>query len=223
MTTNHPCLTIDREAAIATMAASYVRGGYWDAHGVAVRPELADADEDARWRLLDDLAEDDDAVAAMLERQNMEGPLSAELTVVVNDWMVRRAAYAMRVLSEMPVVDGRIAATRAVMCRPEELRAPLGIHWSWDSAWSGGADAHWAPKTDEDLPVIHVVASVPVSSVDWQTTLLCAMDYAYGDDERELRLLEGAQLTVLSVEIGTDAIETPIWPMADGSAVERIA
>lgn len=207
----HPSCGIDQDAAIATMTASWVQGGYWDERAARVRPELADADLGNRWRLIDDLAEDDPAIAAMSERQQYDGPLGDELSKVIGEWMVRRAAYAMRVLSEIPVVDGHVAATRAVMCRPEDLRSPLGVHWSWDPGWSGGADAHWAPRSDEDLPVIHLVASVPISSVDWQTTLLCAMDYLCGDDERELRLRDGAPVSLTSVAIGKALV-----PMPDG-------
>ena len=205
----HPSCGIDQDAAIATMTASWVQGGYWDERAAMVRPELADADLGNRWRLIDDLAEDDPAIAAMSERQPYDGPLGDELSKVVSEWMVRRAAYAMRVLSEIPVVDGHVVATRAVMCRPEDLRSPLGVHWSWDPGWSGGADTHWAPASDEDLPVIHLVASVPVSSVDWQTTLLCAMDYLCGDDERELRLRDGAPVSLTSVAIGEAPVSMP--------------
>jgi hypothetical protein len=211
MTDGHPSCEIDQGAAIETMTTSWIQGGYWDARAARVRPELAEVDIENRWRLIDDLAEDDPAIAAMSERQEYDAPLGPELSKVVREWMVRRAAYAMRVLSEIPVVEGHVVATRAVMCRPEDLRSPLGVHWSWDTAWCGGADAHWAPKDGEDLPVIHLVASVPVSSVDWQTTLLCAMDYLCGDDERELRLRDGAPVSLTSVSIG----ETPV-PMRDG-------
>jgi len=201
MTCGHPCHTIDQGAAIETMTASWIHGGYWDAHAVRMRPELVDADLENRWRLIDDVGEDDEDVAAMAERQSYDGPLSDELSKWVRDWMIRRAAYAMRVLSEIPIVDGAIVATRAVRCLPEDLRTPYGVFWSWDPEWSGGADAHWGTLDSSDLPLVHLVASIPVSSVDWQTTLLCAMDYMCGDDERELRLTPDAPLTLLSMTV----------------------
>lgn len=208
MTSIHPAAWIDQGAAIETMTASWIAGGYWDSRAVSVRPELADADLGNRWRLIDDLGEEDDAIAAMADRQPYDGPLSEELSEVVRDWMIRRAAFAMRVLSEMPIVDGAILATRVVMCRPEDLNASLGVHWSWDPGWCGGAAAHWAPEGGTELPLIHLEASVPVSSVDWQTTLLCAMDYLCGDDERELRTIDGAPVTLLSVRV--DGVSVPI-------------
>lgn len=204
----HPSSRIDQGAAIETMTASWIAGGYWDAHATSVRPELADADLGNRWRLIDDLAEEDETVAAMAERQPYDGPLSDELSKVVRDWMIHRAAYAMRVLSGIPIVDRAIVATRAVRCRPEDLRTPLGVFWSWDPEWCGGADAHWGAVDAADLPLIHLVASVPVCSVDWQTTLLCAMDYLCGDDERELRLKPDARMTLLSMSV--DGVSVPV-------------
>lgn len=214
----HPASLIDQGAAIDAMTASYVSGGYWDAHAASQRPELAQADLEGRWRLIDDLGEDDPSIAAMAARQTYDAPLSDELAKVVHDWMVRRAAFAHRVLSEIPLVGGTVSATRAVACRPDDLRPALGVHWSWDPSWCGGADAFWAPGGDEDLPVLHLHVPIPVSSVDWPMTMLCAMDYLCGDDERELRLTPGAPIPTPTIEI--DGVEAAIPPhLVDAAGV----
>lgn len=205
----HPCGSIDPAAAVEAMCASLSSGGYWDAHAVALRPELADADLGTRWRLLDDLAEDDETIAEMLAEQPYDGPLAPALSAVVRSWTERRAAWALRTLSGIPVTDGRVDAVRALRSLPEGLRTPLGVFWCWDPSWCGGADAYWDAEGCSDLPLLHVSASVPVSSVDWQATMLCAMDYLCGDDERELRLKAGAPLRITGVEVGTDKVPTP--------------
>lgn len=204
----HPSSLIDQGAAIEAMTASHVDGGYWDHAAVLARPELADADRQGRWRLIDDLGQDDPAIAAMAERQDYDGRLSDELSKVVRDWMVRRAAFAHRVLTEIPVAEGLIHATRAVACRPETLCVPLGVHWSWDPSWCGGADTYWAPADAGD-DVITIHAAIPASSVNWPMTMLCAMDYLCGDDERELRLIGGAPVTITTIEFNGDPVAMP--------------
>jgi hypothetical protein len=220
--TIHPSSLIDQKAAIETMTASYVAGGYWDAHAVRVRPELHDVDMSHRWRLLEDLADDDDDgnLSELVDDHTYDGDLSPELTKVVRDWMIRRAAFAHRVLSEMPVEDGHVVAWRAVACKPDDLRPALGIHWSWDPTWDGGADTHWAPDDPACDVVLMIRARIPVSSVDWQTTMLCAMDYVSGDDERELRLLEDAVVEDVTIEI--DGKEVPLPSHLVGSSSEAI-
>ena len=199
--TRHPSDLIDMTSAIRTMTDSYVAGGYWDARAVRVRPELHDVDASQRWRLLDDLSDGDERLHALIEDHEYDGELSPELAAVVNDWMVRRAAFAHRVLSGIRVDDDCIVAYRAVGCAPESLRADLGVHWSWDPEWNGGADTHWATEDPHCDVVIMIRARVPIPSVDWQTTMLCAMDYLSGDDERELRLHEGAPVGDVTIEI----------------------
>lgn len=205
---DHPSALIDQGAAIEAMTASYGTGGYWDARAVRVRPELHDVDTAQRWRLLEDLAEDDETLSELVENHAYDGELSPELAKVVRDWMIRRAAFAHRVLSEIPVEDGHVVAHRAVGCTPAGLRPALGVHWSWDPAWNGGADTHWAPEDPACDIVVMIRARVPVSSIDWQTTMLCAMDYLSGDDERELRLVEGAP--VVDVTIKVDGRTSPL-------------
>lgn len=206
---DHPSHLIDQNAAIEAMTASYVAGGYWDVRAVRVRPELHDVDTAQRWRLLEDLAEDDGHLSELIGDHAYDGDLSPELAKAVRDWMIRRAAFAHRVLSEIPIEDGHVVAHRAVGCAPADLRPGLGVHWSWDPAWNGGADTHWAPEDPASDIVIMIRARVPVSSVDWQTTMLCAMDYLSGDDERELRLLDGAAVTDVSIEVGGRASPLP--------------
>lgn len=101
-----------------------------------------------------------------------------------------------------PQVTGNyIHAFRAVEVRKVsqlKLTQNVGIFWSTaaDTAY-----AHWG--RGEPATVLH--ALVPLSSVDWVGTAICRADPDTGDDEDELRLREGAPLTILGYQHGEDS------------------
>lgn len=209
MTDPHPTDAIDVEKAIADMTRAMVEGGHWDERAVRVRPELAECLHDDRRFLLEALAEDDETIDVS-DIDDLHGDLTGRHVDAVAEWARNRAAYCMGVLKGIEPVDGMIPAWRAVQCMPDDLRPKLGVHWSWDPTYGGGASVHWPPEGDrENLPEILMAAMIPVSSVDWDVTLLCAMDYMNGCDERELRLLEDADVHLVSMEVSAEPTMVP--------------
>lgn len=209
MNAGHPTDVIDVEKAIAHMTRAMVEGGFWDERAIRVRPELAECLHDDRRFLLENLAEEDTAIDVD-SLDDLHGDLTGHLRDAVSSWVRNRAAYCMGVLKGIQPVNGMIPAWRAVQCLPDALRPKLGVHWSWDPSYGGGASVHWPPEGDrENLPEILLVGMIPVSSVDWYVTLLCAMDYMNGCDERELRLLEDAPVRLVSMEVSAEPTVVP--------------
>lgn len=71
--------------------------------------------------------------------------------------------------------------------------AGVGIYWSWDLL---RAEAHGG---DGSYPVT-LEARIPLSSVDLLETVLCNLDPSLGYDEAEIRLIEGGEIELLSVD-----------------------
>lgn len=211
MSGSHPADEVDAEDAIRRMTAAYVTGRYWDERAIRVNPALVHASAEDCWRVLEHIAEGDPSLGEPGDFDSLPDPLPTRYADAIADWMPLRAEHGLASLREIPIVDGHVQAWRAVQCHPADLRSALGVHWTWDLQWNDGATVKWPPKETEGVPELLLHAIVPVSSIDWQTTLLCAMDYVCGDDEREIRLHDGAALRLLSVEtlIGGKAISIP--------------
>lgn len=207
----HPADLLDVDAAAAHVLAAHRAGRYWDERAVRVRPELADAGSDDLHRILEMLSEEDDADPDVAPDRQPDVGLTPAADAALSSWLVRRAHYAREQLRLIPVEPNRtIAVWREIQCRPDDVRSDLGVHWTWDPDFCGGAQAFWTPHAfDEEVPVILFIASAPVESVDWQVTLLCAMDYLCGDDERELRLKDGAPLSLVEMHVDADPVTIP--------------
>lgn len=209
MNTPHPTDAIDVDAAIATMTRCYVQGGFWDERAIRLRPELRDALDQDRRHLLEVLAEDDEALDPEADADADGNLVGAEADAIAR-WMPLRAAHSLGVLRLIEPIDGMIPVWRAIQCDPEKVRSKLGVHWCWDPNYGGGADCHWPTEyEDKDLPEILLVGMVPTTSVDWATTMLCAMDFQNGDDERELRLLEDAPVLLVDMHVAADPVPVP--------------
>lgn len=207
----HPADLLDVDAAAAHVLAAHRTGRYWDERAVRVRPELADAGSDDLHRILEMLSEEDDADPDVAPERQPDVGLTPAADEALSSWLVRRAHYAREQLKLVPIgPNGTIAVWREIQCNPADVRPALGVHWTWNPDFCGGAQAFWTPHgSDEDVPVILLVGSVPVESVDWPVTLLCAMDYLCGDDERELRLRDGAPLRLVEMHVDAEAVSVP--------------
>ena len=65
----------------------------------------------------------------------------------------------------------------------------IGPYWAWDER---KAEAHWG-HFGQDYEQIMLRALVPESAVDWESTLLANIDPRTGEEEAEVRLIEGAR------------------------------
>jgi hypothetical protein len=72
----------------------------------------------------------------------------------------------------------------------------LGIYWTWDS---DSADTHWGDYSKPSKVLIE--AEVPENGVDWEKTLITNVEPFTGDDEKEITLIKGVPLKILSVEM----------------------
>jgi hypothetical protein len=72
----------------------------------------------------------------------------------------------------------------------------LGIYWTWDP---DAADTHWGDYSKPSKVLIE--AEVPENGVDWEKTLITNVEPFTGDDEKEITLIKGVPLKILSVEM----------------------
>jgi hypothetical protein len=72
----------------------------------------------------------------------------------------------------------------------------LGIYWTWDP---DAADTHWGDYSKPSKVLIE--AEVPENGVDWEKTLITNIEPFTGDDEKEITLIKGVPLKILSVEM----------------------
>lgn len=84
----------------------------------------------------------------------------------------------------------------------------LGIYWSWDKS---KADCHWGQGSDH----ITVHGFVDVGDINYWHTAVMNLHPSMGEDEAEIRIVEGADLMVLSVE---DSKGNEIW---DGEKIVK--
>ena len=116
------------------------------------------------------------------------------------DWCkarVEEKAMELAAGYESAIVHGRIKAWRAVMAEPgwDARAAHVGVHWSVERA-----KAQPIFGDDAEGKVLHVVeAWLPIASVDWNATLRANLSSEFGDDEDEIRLLDGAPYEIVRV------------------------
>jgi len=72
----------------------------------------------------------------------------------------------------------------------------LGIYWTWDP---DAADTHWGDYSKTSKVLIE--AEVPENGVDWEKTLITNIEPFTGDDEKEITLIKGVPLRILSIEM----------------------
>jgi hypothetical protein len=72
----------------------------------------------------------------------------------------------------------------------------LGIYWTWDP---DAADTHWGDYSKPSKVLIE--AEVPENGVDWEKTLITNIEPFTGDDEKEITLIKGVPLRILSIEM----------------------
>jgi hypothetical protein len=72
----------------------------------------------------------------------------------------------------------------------------LGIYWTWDP---DAADTHWGDYSKTSKVLIE--AEVPENGVDWEKTLITNVEPFTGDDEKEITLIKGVPLRILSIEM----------------------
>jgi hypothetical protein len=73
--------------------------------------------------------------------------------------------------------------------------AKLGIYWSADFS-----DIHEGNAPEEGVEVL-ITGLVPISSVNWQQTLVSRFDYYSGDREGEVQLIPGTPIQIIDAWI----------------------
>ena len=99
--------------------------------------------------------------------------------------------------------DGRLTIYRSIVVPNEwskdDLAArPLGVCWSWEAQYavpySGGGDE----ATDKE---VRMTGNVDFDGVNWEMTVALNATNAYwGEDEREIRLHDDAEVSIVQIE-----------------------
>lgn len=72
-----------------------------------------------------------------------------------------------------------------------------GVYWSWDKK---AAQAHWGEFGNGRVKW-RISALIPISSIDWVTTLAMNADPALGEDEKEIRIYDDAPVKIIGTKI----------------------
>ena len=100
------------------------------------------------------------------------------------------------------IQNGKVTVWRAMtvtsswLTHLEREGKHLGIYWTWDP---DAADTHWGDYSKTSKVLIE--AEVPENGVDWETTLIMNIEPFTGDDEKEITLIKGVPLKILSIEM----------------------
>ena len=100
------------------------------------------------------------------------------------------------------IQNGRVTVWRAMtvtsswLAHLEREGKHLGIYWTWDP---DAADTHWGDYSKTSKVLIE--AEVPENGVDWEKTLITNIEPFTGDDEKEITLIKGVPLRILSIEM----------------------
>jgi hypothetical protein len=160
---------------------------------VSLRPELAGSgSEHAAYTLESCIEEGTD------DCDNEMDPASPEGVERLRLWCEERAPLCAERIAALPIVDGHVRGHRMIaVSDPAELRPALGVFWTHD--FENWPDPYplWAEE-GRDAPTIVVEALVPVEAVDWQSSLMCLMDWFLGDCEAELRVRPGFPVRIVS-------------------------
>ena len=73
----------------------------------------------------------------------------------------------------------------------------IGVYWTWDE---DAAEAHWGQGTGYR---VKFAAEINADIVDWDTSIMCNLDPSLGEDEKEIRLFDGASFEILGYEVRT--------------------
>lgn len=189
----HPAVAgMDVAVAARRFHASLTGGAHWDDLMVSLRPETADCGSEHAAYTLDACVEEG------LVGDDDVDPTSPEGVEALRLWCERRAPACAERIAALPVVDGHVRAHRMIaVSDPAELRPALGVFWTHD--FENWPDPYplWA-EGGRDAPTIVVEALVPVEAVDWQSSLMCLMDWFLGDCEAELRVRPGFPVRIVS-------------------------
>ena len=86
---------------------------------------------------------------------------------------------------------------------------PVGIYWSYDEH---SADCHWG-KYEGDTVRVTLKARITPGIVDWRSTMRLQLDPSTGDEEKEVRLIEGARLVITEITVCDGAYRRSGQPM----------
>ena len=86
---------------------------------------------------------------------------------------------------------------------------PVGIYWSYDEQ---SADCHWGKYEGETVRVT-LKARITPGIVDWRSTMRLQLDPSLGDEEKEVRLIEGARLIITEITVCDDTYRRSGQPM----------
>lgn len=143
-----------------------------------------------------------------IEDQDNFDPRSAGLVSEFNDFLDEKVSEVVseeisRLTFDVKGEDGALAIYRSIVVPNEwsvhDLSArPLGVCWSWEAQfavpYSGGGDE----KSDME---VRLTGTIDVDCVNWELTVALNATNAYwGEDEREIRLHDDAEVSVGQIE-----------------------
>jgi hypothetical protein len=106
-------------------------------------------------------------------------------------------------LSDLADINGRIKIWRVLAVDNNWLNhlkkegLHLGIYWSYEK---DVAEAHWGYNKDTNL-YARIESSVDEKHVNWIDTIKANLNFATGDEEKEIRLFKGTLLKIENLEI----------------------
>jgi len=93
----------------------------------------------------------------------------------------------------------------------------VGIYWSWDE---NSAECHWGSGG----PNVTLHGIINKNNVDWEGTLYANMFPALGDDEKEVRLIEGTQFELEGIQYDEKSgwSQPPVKTVTAAKAKKRV-
>lgn len=141
---------------------------------------------------LSPFSSEDDAFTNPLDPPKTPDPENME--ELIQDWCENRVAEVYYEISYL-ARNGAIPAWRVITAPPTwtpEGRHP-GIYWAWDQ---DAAEAHWGDGNQDNV-TWEMTANLPVSIIDWVTTLVMNANPSY-EQECEIRVNKDAPIEVIS-------------------------
>ena len=118
----------------------------------------------------------------LLEKRAYEGLASDYENVV---WEFKSWHFPMEIYREITLPAAGIKALQT---------QGIGVAWSWDE---GSAEAHWGQFRQGHSKWL-LKAVVNEDAIDWKMTILLNIDPVLGSNEKELRLKDGAKITMVA-------------------------
>ncbi len=143
-----------------------------------------------------------------IEGQDEFDPRSAGLMSEFSDFLDEKVSEVVReeisrLMYDVRGEGGALAIYRSIVVPNEWIahdlsERPLGVCWSWEAQfavpYSGGGD-------EESDKEVRLNGSVDVDCVNWELTVALNATNAYwGEDEREIRLYDDAEVSVGRIE-----------------------